>query len=188
LRASRRRCSNRTAVSCRIHPAYGEEALARLRVDDEFVRMSTRASLIVEGVGVVGAALGDGLETAITTYQQAIGRARSLRLADRLRRRRTADPPSIAWPSWRRGQTWRPASTRWDDLRGMDADQVSVCCSRSLPRSVPAGACSVPISRSSGRRRLRTPVPRLRPALRPPHTARPRAAAARQRGALVRDR
>jgi hypothetical protein len=49
-----------------------EEGLARLRVDDEFVRMSTRASLIVEGVGVVGAALGDGLETAITTYQQAI--------------------------------------------------------------------------------------------------------------------
>jgi hypothetical protein len=27
---------------------------------------------IVEGVGVVGAALGEGLETAITTYQQAI--------------------------------------------------------------------------------------------------------------------
>jgi hypothetical protein len=49
-----------------------EEGLARLRVDDEFVRMSTRASLIVEGVGVVSAALGDGLETAITTYQQAI--------------------------------------------------------------------------------------------------------------------
>jgi len=53
----------------------GSEArLAQLRVDDEFVRLSTRASLIVEGVGVgvIGAALGDGLEEAIGTYQQAI--------------------------------------------------------------------------------------------------------------------
>jgi hypothetical protein len=32
-----------------------EERLAQLRVDDEFVRLSTRASLIVEGVGVIGA-------------------------------------------------------------------------------------------------------------------------------------
>jgi hypothetical protein len=49
-----------------------QEKLARLRVDDEFVRMSTRASLIVEGVGVVWAALGDGLQDAIATYQQAV--------------------------------------------------------------------------------------------------------------------
>jgi hypothetical protein len=49
-----------------------EERLAQLRVDDEFVRLSTRASLIVEGVGVIGAALGDGLEQAIGTYQQAV--------------------------------------------------------------------------------------------------------------------
>jgi hypothetical protein len=49
-----------------------EEKLARLRVDDEFVRMSTRAGLVVEGVGVVGAALGDGLQDTIATYQQAI--------------------------------------------------------------------------------------------------------------------
>jgi hypothetical protein len=49
-----------------------EEKLARLRVDDDFVRLSTRASLIVEGVGVVGAALGDGLEGSIATYQEAI--------------------------------------------------------------------------------------------------------------------
>jgi hypothetical protein len=49
-----------------------EEKLAQLRVDDEFVRLSTRASLIVHGLGVVGAALGEGLEAAITTYQQAI--------------------------------------------------------------------------------------------------------------------
>jgi hypothetical protein len=50
----------------------GEERLAQLRVDDEFVRLSARASLIVEGVGVIGAALGDGLEPAISTHQDAI--------------------------------------------------------------------------------------------------------------------
>lgn len=50
----------------------GEEKLAQLRVDDEFVRMSTRAGLIVEGLGVIGASLGDGLQQAITTYQEAI--------------------------------------------------------------------------------------------------------------------
>jgi hypothetical protein len=49
-----------------------QETLAELRVDDEFVRLSTRADLIVEGLGVVGAALGDGLEQAIATYQEAI--------------------------------------------------------------------------------------------------------------------
>jgi hypothetical protein len=49
-----------------------EEKLAQLRVEDEFVRLSTRASLIVESVGVIGAALGDGLEQAIATYQEAI--------------------------------------------------------------------------------------------------------------------
>jgi hypothetical protein len=42
-------------------------------VDDEFVRMSTRASLVIDGLGVVGASLDEGLERAITTYQQAIG-------------------------------------------------------------------------------------------------------------------
>ena len=49
-----------------------EERLAEVRVDEEFVRLSTRASLIVEGVGVIGAALGDGLEKSVGTYQQAI--------------------------------------------------------------------------------------------------------------------
>src|SRR5687768_10965464 len=36
-----------------------EERLAQLRVDDEFLRLTTRASLIVDGLGVIGAALGD---------------------------------------------------------------------------------------------------------------------------------
>lgn len=49
-----------------------EERLAQLRVDDEFVRLSTRAGLIIEGLGVVGAALGDGLQDAIASYQEAI--------------------------------------------------------------------------------------------------------------------
>lgn len=49
-----------------------EEQLAQLRVDDEFVRLSTRAGLIVEGLGVTGASLGDGLEQAIATYQEGV--------------------------------------------------------------------------------------------------------------------
>jgi hypothetical protein len=49
-----------------------EEKLAQLRIDDEFVRLSTRASLIVEGVGVIGVALADGLEQSIATYQEAV--------------------------------------------------------------------------------------------------------------------
>jgi hypothetical protein len=49
-----------------------EEKLAHLRVNDEFVRLTTRADLIVEGLGVIGAALGEGLEEAITTYQEAV--------------------------------------------------------------------------------------------------------------------
>jgi hypothetical protein len=49
-----------------------EEKLAQLRVDDEFVRLSNRASMIVDGFGVTGAALGDGLQAAIETYQETI--------------------------------------------------------------------------------------------------------------------
>src|SRR4029453_1991584 len=49
-----------------------EDLLAKLRVDDEFVRMTTRATLIVESVGIIGAALGDGLADAIGVYQEAI--------------------------------------------------------------------------------------------------------------------
>jgi hypothetical protein len=49
-----------------------EEKLAALRVNDEFVRISTRAAMIVEGFGVVGAALGAGLQDAVATYQEAV--------------------------------------------------------------------------------------------------------------------
>jgi hypothetical protein len=49
-----------------------QERLAQLRVADEFVRLTARAGLVVENVGVVGASLGDGLQDSIATYQQAI--------------------------------------------------------------------------------------------------------------------
>ncbi len=49
------------------------EQVAALMVDEEFERMTTRATLIVQRVGVVGAVLGEGLERSIGTYQQQIG-------------------------------------------------------------------------------------------------------------------
>ena len=41
--------------------------------DEEFLRLTARAGLIVERLGVVRAALGDGLERQIGIYQQAVG-------------------------------------------------------------------------------------------------------------------
>ena len=41
--------------------------------DDEFLRMTTRAGLIVESLGVVRAVLGEGLEQQIRMYQEATG-------------------------------------------------------------------------------------------------------------------
>jgi hypothetical protein len=41
--------------------------------DEEFLRLTARAGLVVERVGVVRAALGDGLEPQIGIFQQAIG-------------------------------------------------------------------------------------------------------------------
>ena len=40
--------------------------------DEEFLRLTTRAGLIVERLGVVRAALGDGLGQQIGRYQQAV--------------------------------------------------------------------------------------------------------------------
>jgi len=48
------------------------QQLSQLRVDDEFERLTTRAVLVVDGLGVVGATLGDGLGQVIGTYQEAI--------------------------------------------------------------------------------------------------------------------
>jgi hypothetical protein len=51
----------------------GSEAqIAALRAEDEFERVTTRATLVVQGVGVVDAALGDGLEAAIGVYRDAV--------------------------------------------------------------------------------------------------------------------
>jgi hypothetical protein len=51
----------------------GSEAqMAALRAEDEFERLNTRATLIVQNVGVIDAALGDGLEAAIGVYQAAV--------------------------------------------------------------------------------------------------------------------
>jgi hypothetical protein len=48
------------------------EALARLRIDDDFQRLILRASLIVESLGVVGADVGEGIRAAMGLYQEAI--------------------------------------------------------------------------------------------------------------------
>ena len=53
--------------------ARGSEGqIAALRAEDEFERITTRATLVVQNVGVVDAALGDGLEDAISVYQAAV--------------------------------------------------------------------------------------------------------------------
>lgn len=41
--------------------------------DEEFLRLTARAGLVVERVGVVRAALGDGLQQQVQIYQEAIG-------------------------------------------------------------------------------------------------------------------
>jgi hypothetical protein len=51
----------------------GSEAqIAALRVEDEFERITTRAALVVQNVGVVDAAVGDGVQDAIGVYQAAV--------------------------------------------------------------------------------------------------------------------
>jgi hypothetical protein len=40
--------------------------------DEEFLRLTARAGLIIEGLGVVRAALGDGLAQQVEIYQQAL--------------------------------------------------------------------------------------------------------------------
>ena len=41
--------------------------------DQEFLRLTTRAGLIVEQLGVVRGVLGDGLEQQIALFQEAVG-------------------------------------------------------------------------------------------------------------------
>jgi hypothetical protein len=49
------------------------EQLNQLHLDEEFERLTTRASLVVESIGVVNVATGDDLQRAIGVYQQAVG-------------------------------------------------------------------------------------------------------------------
>jgi hypothetical protein len=49
------------------------ERLGRVRVSEEFERLSTRAALIVEGFGVVGAWLGDAIGEQMAIYEQQLG-------------------------------------------------------------------------------------------------------------------
>ena len=48
------------------------EKLAALRVREDFVRLNARASLIVEGFGVVGASVGGGIDEQMGYFQAAI--------------------------------------------------------------------------------------------------------------------
>jgi|ERR1041384_4485077 hypothetical protein len=51
----------------------GSEAkLGELRVREDFVRLNARAGLIVEGFGVVGAAVASGIEEQMGYFQAAI--------------------------------------------------------------------------------------------------------------------
>jgi hypothetical protein len=50
-----------------------QEGLASLMAEEEFQRMTTRAGLVVEGLGVVRAVLGEELGRQMQVYQEAAG-------------------------------------------------------------------------------------------------------------------
>ena len=49
------------------------EKLDAVRRTEEFQRITTRASIAVDGIGVVMAELGEGIASAMTRYTQAVG-------------------------------------------------------------------------------------------------------------------
>lgn len=49
------------------------EQMSALRTDEEFERVLTRATLVVQGVGSVGALIGEGLARGVGIYQEAVG-------------------------------------------------------------------------------------------------------------------
>ncbi len=49
------------------------DQLDAVHASDEFERMTTRAGLVVQNVGVVHAFIGEGLQRAMGQYQDAIG-------------------------------------------------------------------------------------------------------------------
>ena len=48
------------------------ESLDRIRADDEFNRLLARAGLVVEGLGIVSAALGASLGPQVELYREAV--------------------------------------------------------------------------------------------------------------------
>lgn len=50
-----------------------EEQMTALAANDEFQRINTRASLVVEDLGVIDAALGEGMAEALDVYRDAVG-------------------------------------------------------------------------------------------------------------------
>jgi len=48
------------------------DKLASIRTSDEFARLSIRADLIVEGFGVIGAQLGEQIETLMGVYNEQV--------------------------------------------------------------------------------------------------------------------
>ena len=51
------------------------QKLSQLRVDPDFERLTTRANLAVDGIGIIGATLGDGMGQSIGMFQEEIPRA-----------------------------------------------------------------------------------------------------------------
>ena len=49
-----------------------QEGLAALQAEEDFQRMTTRASQIIENLGIVSAAIGDDLGKQIGLYQEAV--------------------------------------------------------------------------------------------------------------------
>ena len=49
-----------------------QDKLASIRTSDEFARLSIRADLIVEGFGVIGAQLGEQIETLMGVYNEQV--------------------------------------------------------------------------------------------------------------------
>jgi len=49
-----------------------EDQMAALRVDEDFLRLMTKANLVVDDLGLIGASLGEGLARQISIYQEQI--------------------------------------------------------------------------------------------------------------------
>jgi hypothetical protein len=48
------------------------QQLSQLRVEADFERLTTRANLMVDGVGIIGASLADGMGQSIGIFQEEI--------------------------------------------------------------------------------------------------------------------